>query len=105
MEGSRSKRALGLKDRSSEEIPEMEDNRSEKIPEMLTVKEVSERTGMSYGTIRRFCLKHKIVYIKTGWRYLINWQSVLDYFNRGELDTKVDGEAAADNDEWRPGSY
>ena len=46
----------------------MEDNRSEKIPEMLTIKEVSEHTGMSYETIRKFCLKHEIVYIKTGWK-------------------------------------
>lgn len=76
-------------------IPTQEDqeektveNRKFEIPEMLTIKEVAARTGMSYDTIRNFCLEHKVVYIKTGWKYLINWQSVLDYFNHGETDEK-----------------
>lgn len=54
------------------------------IPEMLTIQEVSNRTKLSYDTIRRFCLDGKIVYIKTGNKFLVNWSSVLDYFNTGE---------------------
>jgi excisionase family DNA binding protein len=54
------------------------------IPEMLTIQEVAGRTHLGYDTIRRFCLEGKIVYIKSGSKFLLNWNSVLDFFNTGE---------------------
>lgn len=63
--------------RKNELLPEL-------LPEMHTIKETSERSGLSYDTIRKMCLKNEIVFIKTGRKYLINWNRFIDYLN-GEL--------------------
>lgn len=54
------------------------------IPTMLTIKEVSIRTGVSYDAIRKLCLQNKIVFIKAGAKYLINMEKFIDYLNRGD---------------------
>lgn len=50
-------------------------------PQMLTVKELSERTGVSEHIIRKLCKTGEIHYIKTGVKYLINYNRFLDYLN------------------------
>ena len=56
----------------------------EMIPEMVTIREASERSGLSYYTIRRLCLTDKIVHIKTGTKFLVNWNKFLEYLNGGK---------------------
>lgn len=56
----------------------------EAIPEMLKIAVASERTGVSYECIRNLCLEGKIVYIKSGTRYLINFGKFCEYLNTGE---------------------
>lgn len=52
-----------------------------KIPTMLTLKETAERTGLSYYCLRQLCLEDKIIHIKTGAKYLINFDKLIDYLN------------------------
>lgn len=54
------------------------------IPRMLTIRETASLTGLSYEFIRRLCLQQKIVFIRSGSKYLINFDRFLDYLNGGD---------------------
>ena len=51
------------------------------VPTMLPLKEVSSRTGLRYEFLRQLCLKGEIVYIRTGAKYLINMEKLIEYLN------------------------
>ncbi len=56
-----------------------------KVPLMLPIKEVSARTGLSYHFIRQLCIESKIIYLKTGNKYLINFDRFIDFLNGDEV--------------------
>lgn len=62
----------------------MNNNIMELIPEMITIKECSARTGISYDRIRKMCIQNKIVYIRAGNKYLINFERFVAYLNEGD---------------------
>ncbi len=49
------------------------------VPEMVTIREASRRTGLSYDFLRKACLTGKIVHIKAGSKYLINFGRLVDW--------------------------
>lgn len=51
------------------------------LPKMKTIKEMSELTGLSYTMLRNLCLENKIVHIRAGKKYLINYDRFIDYLN------------------------
>lgn len=51
-------------------------------PQKVTIKELSELTGISQYCIRGLCKRNEIKYIKTGTKVLINYQRFLDYMER-----------------------
>ena len=53
------------------------------LPTMLTIKELAQKTNLSYNHIRQLCLKNEIVYIKAGSKYLINLDKFIEYLNKG----------------------
>lgn len=53
----------------------------EKVPTMLTIRETAERVGLSYGVIRRMCLRGEVVTVKCGRRTYVNFDSLIRYFN------------------------
>lgn len=55
----------------------------EMIPCMLSIKEASLRTGVSQSFVRRLCKDNKIVYVKSGKKYLINYNKFIDFLNAG----------------------
>lgn len=55
------------------------------IPEMVSINEASARTGLSYEFLRSLCLTDKIVYFRSGRKYLINLQKLVSFLN-GEED-------------------
>lgn len=55
---------------------------SEKI--MITIKEASEYSGLSYNAIRQMCLQDKIPYIRAGNKYLINKEKLIEYLKNGD---------------------
>lgn len=58
------------------------DNRElQKLPVMKTIKEMMELTGLSYMHLRNLCLENKIVHIRAGKKYLINYDRFCDYLN------------------------
>lgn len=62
----------------------MTDNTVDLIPEMVTINECSKRTGVSYDWIRKLCLQGRIVYIRAGNKYLINFGKFVAYLNKGD---------------------
>ena len=61
-----------------------EDTEPKCLPQMKTIKEMVELTGLPYTFFRGLCVQNKIVYIKTGKKYLINYDRFVDYLNSGE---------------------
>ncbi|EOS44289.1 excisionase family DNA binding domain-containing protein [Lachnospiraceae bacterium A2] len=51
---------------------------------MVTLKEASSRTGVSYDWLRKMCINGKIAHIRAGNKYLLNWDRLVDYLNTGE---------------------
>ena len=58
---------------------------SNKIPRMVTIKEASAETGLSYDYLRKLCIQGRIVYIRAGAKWLINFDKLLEFLNRGEV--------------------
>ena len=54
------------------------------VVQMVTLKEASSRTGISYDRLRKMCINRQIVYIKAGCKFLINWDKLVEYLNTGE---------------------
>lgn len=60
------------------------------IPEMIPIREVCSRIPtLSYEYVRSLCLQNRIVYIKTGCKYLINFGKLCSYLN-GETGDRGD---------------
>lgn len=51
------------------------------IPRMKTLREMVELTGLSYCFLRNLCMRNEIVHIRTGTKYLINYDRFIDYLN------------------------
>ena len=45
------------------------------VPRMLTIQQAADETGLSYGCIRKWCLEKRIVFVRSGKKYLINMDS------------------------------
>ncbi len=62
------------------------------IPEMITIRQCSEKTGLSYDFIRKLCLQKKIVFIRVGSKYLVNFGKFIDFLNgQGVEDAGQEG--------------
>ena len=57
-----------------------------KAPIMKTIKEIMEETKFSYKHIVSLCRENKIVYIKSGKKYLINYEKFIEYLNVGDKE-------------------
>ena len=53
-------------------------------PRMMTVKQLSEQTGISEFHIRRLLKSNRIKYIRTGTKYLVNFDKFVEYLNNGD---------------------
>ena len=54
------------------------------IPTMVTIRAAADQTGLSYDYIRKLCLAGKIVFVRSGSKYMINLEKLVDYLNNGE---------------------
>ena len=52
------------------------------VPDMITIREPSRRTGLSYNCLRVWCLKGKIVHVRIGnGKFLINFERLVEFLN------------------------
>ncbi len=59
-------------------------NTTNAIPRMRSITEVSKETGISYHTIRQWCIEKRVMHIKAGNKYLINLDKFIDFLNTGD---------------------
>jgi len=59
------------------------------IPVMLKVKQVSEKYNFSEYFVRNLIAQRKIVFVKSGSRFLVNEQSLIRFLNCGDADDSV----------------
>lgn len=53
------------------------------VPKMVTIRQLAEQTGISEYAIRRMCKNNEITFIKTGTKYLVNFNLFIDFLNSG----------------------
>ncbi len=53
----------------------------EVIPEMVSIREAAKRTGLSYDSIRKMMLSGKIVYIRIGRKFFINFGKLCEFLD------------------------
>ena len=49
------------------------------VPTMLSLIATAEKSGLSYDFLRKACLSGKIVHIRVGNRYLINYEKLIEW--------------------------
>lgn len=64
-----------------------------RYPNMGTVAKAAEIYGLSPAYIRRLCRQGKIRYVVAGHRWLVNLDSLAQYFERGDPVPAEQGEA------------
>ena len=65
------------------------------IPTMVSIKEASRQTGISYEFIRQLIRERKIIYVRAGVKFLVNMESLVEYLSTGEqYDSAADQERA-----------
>ena len=52
-----------------------------RVPRMEKITVASAESGLSYDHIRKLCIQKKIVFIKSGAKYLINMDKFAEYLN------------------------
>lgn len=65
-------------------ITEEEYLKADDMPQMLTIAQAAEKTGLSYDRIRKMCLENKLIYVKSGSKYLINSNHLAEYLSHGD---------------------
>ena len=50
-------------------------------PEMVKLAEASNRLHLSYDYLRKLCLTHKIVHVRAGSRYYVNFGKLVEWLN------------------------
>ena len=53
------------------------------VPEMVTLKEASLRTGLSYDCLRKKCLNKEIAHIRSGKKFFVNYTMLCVYLSGG----------------------
>ncbi|MBR4577368.1 MAG: DNA-binding protein [Clostridia bacterium] len=48
---------------------------------MIGLKEASQRTGLSYDSLRKLCLCGQIVHIRAGTKYYVNFSRLIEFLN------------------------
>lgn len=62
----------------------------EKIPTMKSISECSEIVGLAKYHVRRLVLQGKVKYVRSGSKYLVNVDSLIEYLNSGETQAEVE---------------
>ena len=57
---------------------------------MKTINEVSEIVGLKKYHLRQLVLQNKVKFIKSGKKYLINLDSLIEYLNNGEVQPEIE---------------
>ena len=51
------------------------------VPTMVTLREASTQTGLSYDYLRKMCLAGQVVHIRAGQKILVNLEKLVEFLN------------------------
>lgn len=51
------------------------------VPTMVTLKEASRQTGLSYDYLRKMCITGQVVHIRAGQKILVNLEKLVEFLN------------------------
>lgn len=57
------------------------------IPHLKTISEASKIVGLTKYHVRKLVLQDKIKYVRSGVKYLVNVDSLINYLNNGDNTT------------------
>ncbi len=55
-----------------------------RFPRMIPLQTLANETGISYKALWQMCRQNRIVYIKSGNKYLVNEDKFREFLNTGE---------------------
>ena len=58
------------------------------VPTMLTIKEAAQKTGLAQHYLRGLCIEKRIVNVRCGKKYLINFEKLIEFLNTGDREEK-----------------
>lgn len=64
------------------------------VPKMVTVNEAAKLTNLAKYHIRRLIRENKVKFILCGVKYLVNFDSLIEYMNIGETEPKAEKQSA-----------
>lgn len=64
------------------------------IPEIKTISEASKIVGLTKYHVRKLVLQDKIKYVRSGVKYLLNMNSLINYLNNGDNATVSDSNSS-----------
>ena len=74
---------------STSTLPEQEFNfivSGVRIPRMVPLQTLADESGIPYKALWLMCKQNKIVYIKSGNKYLVNVDKFVEFLNTGERE-------------------
>ncbi len=64
------------------------------IPHLKTISEASKIVGLTKYHVRKLVLQDKIKYVRSGVKYLLNMNSLINYLNNGDNATVSDSNSS-----------
>ena len=55
-----------------------------RTPTMITIREAAKRTGLTPYTVRKICWQGKVATLKTGRKWMLNYESLCDLLEQGD---------------------
>lgn len=65
-------------------------NEKNEIPRMETIKQASKIIGLAEYHVRQLVKQSKVKFVRTGKKYLINLDSLIEYLNKGETQAETE---------------
>lgn len=60
------------------------------IPQMMTIEKAAKFANLTKYHTRQLVLQGKVKFVKSGVKYLVNVDSLIEYLNNGEPQTEVE---------------
>lgn len=60
------------------------------MPRLETIRQTAKLAGLAVYHVRKLVLQGKVKYVRSGSKYLVNVDSLIEYLNNGEVQTEAE---------------
>lgn len=60
------------------------------MPRLETIRQTAKLTGLAVYHVRKLVLQGKVKYVRSGLKYLVNVDSLVEYLNNGEAQAEAE---------------